>query len=192
MVLIPYDQYIDKKSKSADSHVISGEGIQTKSHTTHESLTPDTKTKLSKDLIIFPITSQNKRKAESLLKYVSEKMDWNEKGELITGGKTHEGSHVTDLLQHALAKTSKSNSNPISSTYFYTNLMHAPKSLFHPSKLKLITGKGEEEEEESDPASSYHHRDEKSARLPPPGIPVNTKPISLMDPSIWTNKWRKI
>ena len=189
MVLVPYDQYIARgKITPVSSHGLdTGTKLLSESNqdASHVSLHNE-KNKMSKDSILHSISPNKRRKAESLLRYIEQNMNWNEKGELITDDITHTGSHLTDLLEDALGKSS--NSHVKASEAFYTKLKHAPKSLFHSSKTDQI-GKGVPLEEEK---KVINQNTSKNPTPPPPGIPVHNKPIDLMDPSIWTNKWKKI
>ena len=137
--------------------------------------------RLSAQLILSPVSKTNKKKAEAMLSYIDDSMDWNDRGEIIVNGSVVHGSHVSDLLNHALVRSV--HFHPTGCELFYTSLARAPLSLFHPCRRELI-GNGKE--------SWSHTSQELKKRLPPPGIPVNNPPVDLMDPNIWTNKWRPI
>ena len=202
MVLIPFDQYKRQETKSKreseeggismgvgsssaqtikDKPLLSMKDKDTSSIPLQYEPEPENN-KLEKELILHPIDMKNKRKAESLLKYVEKNMDWNEVGEIITEGGVHTGSHISDLLKHAV--TPYKNFNPIGCTAFYLNLAHTPSFLFHPNRRELI-GKGYTNE-------LAKISQEENESLPPPGIPDTEKTVDLNNPSIWTNKWRKM
>ena len=205
MVLVPFDQYTHHKMNStiagesvkglnnAEENKSSGEKIEDK---TRDTVTINEDSRMPEDLLIFPIASKNKRKAEALLKYIDKNMDWNEKGEVIIEGEVQTGSHLTDLLKDALSGAD--GFKPIAADIFYSALHHTPISLFHPKRRNIIGkgGGGEVQdigETEKEKESHFKQRlSLKDPRLPPPGIPIDRVPIDLMDPSIWTNKWRKI
>ena len=195
MVLVPYEQYTNQKNDltirtSEKRNDVSESNPLIKEKSEDISISEKGPQKLSKDRILQGFGKLNKIKANSLLSYVDEGMDWNEKGELIANNVTHTGSHVTDLLNHALV--SKSWYNPIGVEVFYTGLQNAPKSLFHASRQELI-GKGLEQK--YTPTHPPTHLEKESTPTPPPpGLPINNKttPLNLSDPLSWKNKWRKI
>ena len=147
-----------------------------------EKTLPPLHCRLETDLILFPIDAKNRRKAEALLKYMVRVMDWNERGELVSNGKVYEGSHVSDLLRHAL--TGVKTLNPIGREEFYKRLIHTPACLFHPSRRELI-GRGTVE-------LSSRLTTEEIKLLPPPGIPANNKTVDLTKRTSWKKQWRKI
>ena len=62
-------------------------------------------------------------------------MSWNEKGNLIYKGDIIEGSHISDLLKHALSNNTRR--NPIGYRQFYLALkdIHNPTSLIHNKEM---------------------------------------------------------
>ena len=93
---------------------------------------------------IIPIKFQTK--AKGLLKFLSQfggdVVSWNEKRNLIYEGDNIEGSHIGDLLKHAL--TNNPNRNPTGYRQFYQALkdIHTPTSFIH---NKEMTNRSEEQ-----------------------------------------------
>ena len=86
---------------------------------------------------IIPIKFQTK--AKGLLKFLSQYggdvVSWNEKGNLIYKGDIIEGSHIGDLLKHAL--TNNPRRNPTGYRQFFQALkdIHTPTSFIHNKEM---------------------------------------------------------
>lgn len=161
-VLIPLDE-----SLSQDIEVPNA--CATPINTTSSSYKPDSSDspieKLSIDNILISIPKNVKHKAKAILTHIqnnSEKIDWNERGEILINNTKIDGSHIIDLIKCSLLPYK--NLHPIGSREFHTSL----KESNIPQTLIIQSGKG----------------------LPPPGIPIknsiNTKNSRLK----WV--WQKI
>ena len=67
-----------------------------------EGLETEQKRGLEADLIISTMPKSLKRKAESLLRYIENQVDWKSNGEVVYRGETLSGSHIADLLRYTL------------------------------------------------------------------------------------------
>lgn len=170
VVIVPYDQYLfltnhQLSKQPIDMHVLD---------TTHEesaSSLPQSQPgmrfnvqqeneeqpiSMETDLILTPFSKNQIRNAESILKFVSKNMSWNELGELIIGGEVIKGSHVTDLIKDCLSIRERK-WEPVGFEYFYGNLYDIPLSLVFNVKRRPLLGSGKSPIKNRDsPANKQH------------------------------------
>ena len=67
-----------------------------------EGLETEEKRGLDSELIVSTMPKSLKRKAESLLRYIENQLDWKTNGEVVYKGETLSGSHIADLVRYTL------------------------------------------------------------------------------------------
>ena len=104
MVLVPYDKYQRTQKQT---------------------------TKLEEADVLLGLPKRLHNRAKALLHYISVKgnISWDKNGEISVKGKSIDGSHITDLLKHALLNIPTF--APVGSTEFYDALRESniPSSL---------------------------------------------------------------
>ena len=73
-----------------------------------EGLAKDKKPGLDVELIISTMPKSLKRKAESLLRYIENEVQWKSNGEVVYKGETLSGSHIADLVRYTLQEYGES------------------------------------------------------------------------------------
>lgn len=162
VVIVPYDQYLFLTSQQLSNHPINNNNnilnsqpeennsVLVQSQDKNDFLANDNTfqgdndncaVSMEKDLILTPFSKNQIRNAESILKYISKNMSWNELGELIIGGQVINGSHVTDLIKDCLSIRERK-WDPIGHEYFYGNLYDIPLSLVFNIKRRPLLGSG--------------------------------------------------
>ena len=192
MILIPYDQYMHrlKPAHQDESKIIEDKDVQ-HSHSVNEDHITDgelhkpakNEDKLSSHLILLPFGKVNRRNAETILSYIEKDLDWNENGELVVHGEVITGSHITDLIKDCMYNYK--NFQPLGYDIFYDRL-NIPLSLIKNSKRHHLIGKG------SQTNVTIPKNSSSNIRPPPPGIPVNNKPIdiTLDSDNNWISQWK--
>ena len=95
MVIIPFDRYQRMLESKGDVACQSTDGVCNSIDTISNHIPPmHNKTGLSRDVIFLFIPAKIRPKVETLLSL--NYLDWNEKGEIISGGKTVKNSHIAD------------------------------------------------------------------------------------------------
>ncbi len=97
--------------------------------------------KVSIDLLIAGIPRVYRAKARALLDYIhqSSVVDWNSEGQVVVGGAPIPGTHIADLVRHAMR--SYKNFNPKGLSEFYRGLrsMNVPLGLIgNPEALQAL------------------------------------------------------
>ena len=139
--------------------------------------------RLNESVILQPFGKNQYRNAECILNYIKQQLDWNQDGELLINGTVISNSHITDLIKDSLSVHTKKWS-PIGYFEFYSNLGNLPLSLIRNKERHPLIGRGKR--------SSSH--------LPPPGVPVNKKPLLLEESETekeksdqeWIKNWKQI
>ena len=203
MVLIPYEEYVQRikhqnrnianiNQNSIDEKCVAPQAISycdtspeniIQQDTSYEPQNEDKHYPLSRELILQPFGKAQKRNAETILSYIHNNMSWNGSGEIIVNSVTIPGSHVTDLIKDCLFNYK--NFNPVGCEEFYHSLTDIPTSLIRNIKRREMIGLGR---------SGIKSEDLKNKAVipPPPGIPVNKKPIDItvdMENS-WISLWK--
>ena len=169
LVLLPYEKYLrltKTTTRSGDNTSVKENDIDERRESDGDSKSSENIDPHPSDDILLNIAHKRRSKAKLLLKYIknNRKLSWNGKGELKVGDVVVNNSHIIDLINDSLSKSS--NFQPVGAVEFYTNLDNIPISLVrNSSRLSLLPT-----EQKLKP------------HLPPPGIP-NKKPIALSSTS---------
>ena len=125
-----------------------GEGLPQKPDTSRHGIS---RHGISQEDILSAIPSSYRNKARTLLDYVikNSQLSWNERGEIVLGDGTIQGSHIIDLLKYSLYPYK--HFTPVGFDQFKSTL----QAINTPRSLSRQTGAGQ--------------------LLPPPGLPARGK-----------------
>ena len=165
-VLLPYDKYERLMQKTTTFHEekkVEDRPLQEEEGPKRDYSNEKHELRLDEDSILqlFSKTLQSKAKALLFALKQNQRVDWNEKGEVLVNGKVIPHSHIADLIKDAVI-TFKSY-EPTGTAEFYSNLGHIPLTLIkNPHRRQLIQqqrGAGSTDKE----------------IVPPPGFPEENK-----------------
>lgn len=86
---------------------------------------------LSLDQVIDVIPKRWQHKARALLQMIQDHVQWDSKGQLVINGEVIDGSHISDVVKHAIVPSFSKKEPPLGSGEFAAVLKetNAPKSL---------------------------------------------------------------
>lgn len=140
---------------------------------------------MEKDLILTPFSKNQFRNAESILKYITKNMSWNELGELVIGDSVIKGSHVTDLIKDCLSIRERK-WDPIGFEYFYGNLFDIPLSLVFNVKRRPLLGSGKTP---AKPRESNTKNNSGTSNVP---VYAKKRKVDYSAESDWIEQWQEI